>query len=319
VKRIDLLKLLTFLVVVITLGTSSQTFAGDLSLTILYTSNTLGEMEAGCCPETGNNGGLARRAFHINEVRKEVRDLLVLDGGDALAIGLPGSRVDQEKARRRAELVLKIYEKMGYSALNIGDTDLVLGVRYLQALQKKFKIPFLSANLKSKKSMKPFFEPFLIKNMNGFRIGIIGLLTPGVPPYPAETRGESFIDDPVKVATDLIDGSMASCDHIIALAHLDPIEIESLARRVPKISVVIGGNNRAMEYPSQIDRSFYVQTDAYGFHLGRLDERLVKSQSEIAAPPPANRFILLHPEMGSDPRIEEIISRSKDRLKRPLP
>ena len=132
----------------------SQTFAGELSLTVLYTSNTLGEMEAGCCPEAGNNGGLARRAFTIRGVRNEVKDLLVLDAGDALAIGLPGNRAEREKARRRAELVLKLYEKMGYSGLNIGDTDLVLGVRYLQTLQKKSKIPFLSANLKSKRSTK---------------------------------------------------------------------------------------------------------------------------------------------------------------------
>ena len=155
--------------------------------------------------------------------------------------------------------------------------------------------------------------------MNGFKIGIIGLMTSGVPPYPPETVGDSFIDDPVKVASDLVGGPMAPCDHIIALAHLDPLEIENLARRIPRIAVIIGGNNRAMEYPRQIDRSFYVQTDAYGFHMGRLDERLIKGLSDVAAAPPANRFILLHPEMGSDPEIEALISRSRDRLKRPLP
>ncbi len=299
-------------------GAFSQTFAGELPLTVLYTSNTLGEMEAGCCPEAGNNGGLSRRAFYIRGVRNEVKDLLVLDAGDALAIGLPGNRTEREKARRRAELVLTIYEKMGYSGLTIGDTDLVLGVRYLQTLQKKSKIPFLSANLKSEKSMKPLFKPFLIREMNGFKIGIIGLLTPGISPYPDGTMADSFVDDPLKVASDLVNGPMVLCDHILVLAHLNPVEIESLARQVPRIAVIIGGNNRAMEYPRQIGKSFYVQTDAYGFHLGRLDERLVKSPSDVAAPP-TNRFILLHPEMESDPEIEALITQSKGRLKRPLP
>jgi len=40
------------------------------------------------------------------------------------------------KGEERAGVVLKIYERMGYDALNIGDTDLGLGVAYLRPLQK---------------------------------------------------------------------------------------------------------------------------------------------------------------------------------------
>ncbi len=293
-------------------------FADEFPLTLLYTSNTLGEVESGCCPELGNNGGLARRAFYIKQVRGEVKGLLVLDGGDALVIGLPGNEAEREKARRRAELVLKIYEKMGYSGLNIGDTDLVLGVEYLKALQKHSNLPFLSANLKSKRSQKPVLKPFLVEERNEFKIGIIGLLPSGVPPYIPKTMGDYFIDDPGKVASDLVNGPMALCDHIFVLAHLDPFEIETLAHRVPRVSMIIGGNNRAMEYPKQVGQSLYVQTDAYGVHIGRLD-LLMKGSSKFSDVRSTNRFILLHPGMGSDPGIETLISSSRDQLRRPLP
>ena len=318
-KILDHLLLSALFLVLIIIGASSLIFAGELPLTVLYTSNTLGEVEAGCCPEAGNNGGLARRAFYIKRVKKDVKDLLVLDGGDALAIGLPENGTEREKARTRAEVVLRIYEKMGYSALNIGDTDLVLGVEWLKGLQKNFELPFISANLKLKKSGEPVFRPFLIKEMNGFKVGIIGLLTPGIPPYLSRLLRDYFVDDPVKVALELVNGPVALCDRMIILAHLDPLEIESLAHRIFKTSIIVGGNNRAMEYPREIGQSLFAQTDAFGFHVGRLDLRLGKDSRNFIDLPSTNRFILLHPGMESDPEIESLLSQSKDRLKRPLP
>ena len=74
---------------------------------------------------------------------------------------------------------------------------------------------------------------------------------------------------------------MASCDHIVALAHLTPPEIESLAKEVPRISIIIGGNDRSFIFPKQIHRSVYVQTDAFGAHIGRLNLNLLKGSSEF--------------------------------------
>jgi 2',3'-cyclic-nucleotide 2'-phosphodiesterase (5'-nucleotidase family) len=135
----------------------------------------------------------------------------------------------------------------------------------------------------------------------------------------AKTMGDYFIDDPVKAASDFVNGPMALCNHIIVLAHIDPFEIEILAHRIPKISLILGGNNRAMEYPRQIGHSLYVQTDAYGFHIGRLNLTLVKGSSGFMNVLPTNRFILLHPGMESDPEIEYLLSQSRDHLRRPLP
>jgi 5'-nucleotidase/UDP-sugar diphosphatase len=237
---------------------------------------------------------------------------------------------------------LKVYEKIGYNALNIGDTDMVLGIHYLRVLQERSKIPFLSANLMDKKTEKPLFQPFLIKMVNGLRIGIIGLLTPEVLPHLHKEMEGYFIEDPIKVATETVNRSLSDCDQIIALAHLNPSEIESLAKKVPQISIIIGGNDRSFIFPKQIRRSIYVQTDAFGLYVGRLNLRLVKGSSEFVDGPPTrierglleketespdaeekntyeNFFTLLHPEMESDPEIENMISSSRNQIKRPLP
>jgi 2',3'-cyclic-nucleotide 2'-phosphodiesterase (5'-nucleotidase family) len=279
-KRMNLVSTLIILFFLF-LG-SSISLGNEVSLTLIYTSNTLGEVEpCGTCPEGGDNGGLPRRAHYLKTVKEEVKNLLLLDGGDALVISYFGQPSEREKARKRAEFVLNIYEKLGYDALNVGDTDLGLGVEYLKTLQKKSKIPFLSTNLKEKKTGRPIFKSHLVKEVDGMRIGIIGLLTPDIHPFIQKELKSYFIEDPIKAALETINRYLADCDHVIALAHLTPTEIQTFTKRIPKISIIIGGNDRSFILPKQFDHSIYVQTDAFGAHVGRMNLKLIKGSNEF--------------------------------------
>lgn len=255
----------------------------ETSLTLIYTSNTLGAVEpCGTCPESGNAGGLARRAHYLKTVREETKNLLILDAGDALVVSYFSDPRGREQARRRAEFVLTLYETLGYHALNLGDTDLGLGVGYLKDLQKKSTIPFLSANLKERKTGKPGFKPYLIKEVEGLKIGILGLVTADISPDIQKELKNYSIEDPIKTAAETIHRFMASCDYIIALAHLTPSEIESLTKKLPRVSIIIGGNDRSFVFSRQIGRSVYVQTDGFGAHVGRLNLNLFKGSYEFA-------------------------------------
>ena len=295
---------ITLLISLVLVLKTSSSFGNGTPLTLIYSSNTLGEVEpCGTCPETGDNGGLARRSFYINPVRKEAKNLLILDGGDALVLSFFGRESEREKARRRAEVVLKIYERIGYDALNIGDTDLGLGVEYLRSLQKSSKIPFLSANLKDKKTGRPIFKSHLVKEVDGMRIGIIGLLTPDIHPFIQKELKSYFIEDPIKASLETINRYLADCDHIIALAHLTPIEIQTFTKRVPKISVIIGGNDRSFIFPKQFDHSIYVQTDAFGAHVGRMNLKLIKG---------SNEFVDVLPQTMIQKNIKEVQKKMED-------
>lgn len=250
-------------------------------LTLIYTSNTLGEVEP-CltCPESGENGGLARRAHFIKSVKKGSFPVLVLDAGDVMAIDYFHQEKEREKARRRAEVVLKIYEKIGYDAINLGDIDIGLGFDYLKKLRDQTRISFLSANLKERKTGKPPFNPYLVKEVDGVRIGIIGLLTPSLPSYFQKETTGYFVEDPIKVTIELLNGPLSHCQYFFILAHLTPSEMESLAKRVPEISLIVGGQDRSFVFPKKINRSLIVQTDAFGFHVGKIDLKLLRRSLE---------------------------------------
>ena len=260
---------------------TSPCAGNETSLTLIYTSNTLGEVELCGCPEGGANGGLPRRSHYLKTVKEEAKNLLILDGGDALIISYFSQPSEREKARTRAEFVLRLYEKLGYHALNIGDTDLGLGIEYLRDLQRTSKIPFLSANLKEKKTEKSVFRPYLIKEIEGIKIGILGLITPEIPPNIQKELKDYFIENPMKAAAETINRFMSSCDHIVALAHLNPPEIESVAKEVRRVSIIIGGNDRSFMFRKQMNRSIYVQTDAFGAHVGRMNLKLIAGSNEF--------------------------------------
>jgi 2',3'-cyclic-nucleotide 2'-phosphodiesterase (5'-nucleotidase family) len=294
---------------------SSLSFGEGTPLTLVYSSNTLGEVVPCGCIEVGNAGGISKRSHYINTVREEGKKVLLLDGGNALVIGQPGNEREQQKARKRAEFILKLYGKMGYDAVNIGDTDLVLGLEYLKTLQEHSSVPFLSANLKEKKTKKTVFKPYLVKEIHGLKVGIIGLITQSIPPMLNKIRGY-FVEDPARAATDSINGALLGVDIIIALAHMNHSEIESLAQKVPKISIIVGGHNQSYVDAKMVNRSLWVQTDAFGFQIGRLDVRRAKGSSDFQY---ENILTVLHPGMKADPQIEEMITSSSDILKRPLP
>ncbi len=249
----------------------------ETSLTVIYTSNTLGEVEP-CmtCPESGENGGLARRAQFIKMVKQEGKPIFILDSGNALAIDYFRQANEREKARKRAEVVLQIYEKIGYDALNIGETDLGLGIEYLKNLQKRIKFPFLSANLKERKTGRPVFHPYIVKEVGSVKIGMIGLLAPSLPSSLQKEIRTYFVEDPIKAALHWVKGPMSHCHYIFALAHLSSPEIDALAQRIPEISLIIGGRDRSFVFPKKIGRSLVVQTDAFGFHVGKINLKLLK-------------------------------------------
>ena len=299
-------------------------------MTLVYSSNTLGQIDPSWRGQTGYAGGLARRSNYIRKAREEVKNLLVLDGGDALVNPYFNHEQEKPKARKRAEAILEAYEKMGYDAINIGDFDLALGIKYLRYLQRRSNIPFMSANLVYRGTEKTVFKPYLIRKIGGLKVGIIGLLPSELPIHMYEELRGYSIKDPFQTAITVMGYLTTRCDLLIALAHLTPPEIESLVDIFPRISIIIGGEDRSFSFPKEVFGSLVVQTDAFGIHIGRLNLKLTKRSSDYIDVFPTtllqkniagyeNVMTLLHPGMESDSEIEMLIESSREQLKRPIP
>ena len=120
-------------------------------------------------------GGLYKKSTYLEQYRKKQGQMIIVDSGDLLNEHLKIKESIQSSARLKAELIAQIYQHVGIDAINVGELDLVLGLDYLKELEKKYDLPFVSANLVDETNSL-IFKPYVIKKINGKKIGIFGLM-----------------------------------------------------------------------------------------------------------------------------------------------
>lgn len=143
-------------------------------LVILYTNDEHGWLEQG--QDYGGADSLMYRWIHQEKILADTPHHLILSGGDlytgpALSTWFKG------------ESAIDIMNAMGYQAAAIGNHDFDYGLDNLQALAAQADFPFISANIRQKATgaIPQFARPYIIKEVNGIKIGLVGLTTRETP------------------------------------------------------------------------------------------------------------------------------------------
>jgi len=203
--------------------------------------------------------------------------LLVLDSGDLLFKKFIAPLPDYElrEASEKARLIIEAFNFIHYDAFGIGDDDLTLGKDFLVDLSKKATFPFLSSNLYDVESGRPLFQPYLVKEVKGLRIGIFSLLSPDLfRPDDPRIKGLE-VKPPVEVASTLVKELQSKSDLIILLSHLGYPKDMELAQVLAGIHIIVGGHTGVnLLNPPVIKNSILLQTPSKGMYVGRLDLQL---------------------------------------------
>ena len=127
-----------------------------------------------------NVGGLARCATCIRQWRRESPDSLLLDIGDVYQ-GTAESLVNN------GNLMIGLFNRLGYDAWTLGNHDFDWGPEALEKNLALSKSPILTGNIrvagKSPGTLDGAWKnvlPWMMKEVGGFRIALIGLVTPGL-------------------------------------------------------------------------------------------------------------------------------------------
>ncbi len=201
--------------------------------------------------------------------------MLVLDSGDLLFKKYinPVPENELKGSEEKAHLMIESLNQMGYDAVGIGDDDLTLGKEFLLDLSKRAHFPFLSSNLFDEGSGKNLFQAFLVKQVQGFRIGIFSLISPDLFTNPSDVRKKGLnIRPPVEVAHTMIKELKPKTDLIILLSHLGYAKDLELAQAVQGINVIVGGHTGInLIYPLVIKNTIIVQNASRGMFAAKLD------------------------------------------------
>jgi 5'-nucleotidase / UDP-sugar diphosphatase len=181
----------------------------------------------------------------------------------------------------KAHLMVESLNLMGYEAMGIGDDDLTLGKEFLVELSKKAKFPFLSSNLVEAESGKPLFQSYLIKEVNGLKIGIFSLLSPDAFSGSLDPRIKGLtLQNPIETAQRIVRELKPNVDLIILLSHLSyPKDIE-MAQTVTGIQIIVGSHTGVnLTFPPIIKDTVILHTPMKGMFASRIDLDVFGSES----------------------------------------
>ena len=287
-----------FLGALVTITVSCFAFGTDKpskarKFTLVYNVNNSGYIDVcGCKHKEVRQGSLTRRSSFLKQLRATGRQILLLDGGSAFfRIGSRVKDTERDEAVRMAKLIVKTYNRMGYRAMAVGPFDLAAGLDALLELQKNAKFQMLSANFADKKSGELYFKPHTILEIEGVRVGVIGLtLDTMTRPFLKKVAPNSKLLNPFKAARKSYDELREKTDLIVALSHLREETNFKLVAKLKGLEILIDpyivyGNHRTWikeeEWLDMKEGSLFLRGDGQGARLGVLDIELVKPRSQL--------------------------------------
>src|SRR5216684_4034302 len=127
-----------------------------------------------------DNVGIAKVATLIKEARKNDPDLLLVDSGDTIQ-GTPLEYFHNKRNNAPPDPMMLAMNALHYDSMTVGNHEYNFGLKVLEKARSEAKFPWLSANTYSKDTSTTHYQPYIIKEVEGVRIGLLGLTTPGIP------------------------------------------------------------------------------------------------------------------------------------------
>lgn len=253
--------------------------AFSTKITILSVGDTHSNIAPGAPRKpdlSGTTGGIARASSVIMSEKMSGSNVLLLHAGDVFLGDLVFNATFGV-----AELQMML--QLGFDAMTLGNHEFDLTPDVLQmVVQNAFQessFPLLSANMiceaEEYDALKSYVKDYTVKEIDGIKIGIIGLTTP-------ETNFIS-LPAPIVISDDIAEKMMTvlgalkaeGCDFVILLSHFSFVYDIHIAQNFPGIDLIIGGHDHyALEAPFYVDNPEgkpvpIIQCGAYYNYIGK--------------------------------------------------
>lgn len=232
--------------------------SGPSKLTLFLSGDSRGYLEP-CGCRRDQAGGLPGRARVIGQTPQDQR--LVFDVGNMTA----GTR---EYEMLKLSYLLEGMKVIGYDAVNLGEKEAELDLDKLREVLKSSPLPFVSANLVTKKGREPLTERFRIVEKGGARIGVIGVTScdpddvgPGLEVRPV-----------IETLAEVIPQVKPNCDYLVVLAFCDDDTLKEIAGKFHEVNCILGGDVPQPSGAAQtVNRAVIFSVTDKGKVIGRLD------------------------------------------------
>lgn len=273
--------------------------------------------------------GLAKIATLIARARAENPNTILIDCGDTIQ-GTPLEYVYQTQVRRAqttlTDPMMRAMNLLGYDAMVLGNHEFNYGLKNLSRARDAARFPWISANtiVTPGAAVKPF-APYIVKTVDGVRIGIVGITTPAIPTWelPENYRGLRWLAG-VDAARDAV-AELRSKHHpdiVILAAHSgldrdlktgelhpgtsDEDMTYEIASQVRGIDAIVFGHTHQELPEARIGDVLLMQPRNWGMSLGRMDFEMDGEPGAWKIASKHSRVIPVTADTMPDARVMEI-------------
>src|SRR6184192_3873192 len=231
-----------------------------------------------------DRGGLARCAAQIRRWQRENPNSILIDVGDVYQ----GTDVS---LRNKGALMIDLLNHLEYDAWVVGNHEFDWGMECFEHALQQSNMPVLAANMLMEgkpefpDAKHPFakIQPFILKEIAGIKIAIVGITTPGMPfwLWPEFTRGLDFRHPVEPVRRAITRAKRGGANAIVLTGHMGlktrtggddfANTVMALTSEFPEVAVFIAGHTH-QDVPSRLTNGvLFTQADHFGIHVGRVD------------------------------------------------
>jgi 2',3'-cyclic-nucleotide 2'-phosphodiesterase (5'-nucleotidase family) len=251
--------------------------ARTVTLTVVNTTDMHGSIRRtpGVYAEN-NEGSLLQCATLVRRIRAENPNTLLLDCGDIF-------QGTAESFLTRGGIMARAMNAMGYDAFAIGNHEFDWGVDVLGEMLGKMDAPPLAANLLAGADAPAAFHrvlPFVIKEVDGLRVAIVGLTTPNIPNWFRDVAAHDLriVDSRRALEATLPQVRKERPQILILLVHQglmvaddEANEINGIGRRFGEFDLVLGGHLHWTLAGARIGKVDYAQAGSGARGVMRTD------------------------------------------------
>jgi 2',3'-cyclic-nucleotide 2'-phosphodiesterase (5'-nucleotidase family) len=248
-------------------------------------------------------GGYARIATLMKQIRAENNGrILFCDCGDTLHGTYPAQET-------RGEALVPILSSLGLDAMT-AHWEFAYGPKRLQQLVSELNYPMLAINVYNKETRKLIFPPYIVKEIAGSKIGLIGIASnivdKSMPPSYSEGLYFTLGREELPKITDML-RHKEKVDLVILISHLGFPQDMKLLSEVQDVDVCLSGHTHNRLYrPALQGKTIIIQSGCHGSFLGRLDLE-VESGKIVGY---QHQLIEVEAGIKPDPEVSELVERA---------
>ncbi len=237
-----------------------------------------------------DNRGLAKIATVIRQVRNENKNVLLIDSGDTIQ-GTPLEYYHNKKNNQPPDPMMLAMNALDYDSMTVGNHEYNFGLQVLEKARSEAKFHWLSANTYNKGTNQTHYTPYIVKEVAGVRIGVLGLTTPGIPNWEngpnysglefREPLSEAKKWVPVlrgKERADVVVIAMhMGLEEDLRTGEINPGQVTNenraiaIAKQVPGVDLIFMGHTHVPVPSLVINGVQLIQANYWGRHLARVD------------------------------------------------